>query len=76
MIPSVDIKIILIADTIPKKFLKYKNYIILFKPLENIFTYISQYIRLLYPCILNYKNGILITDIDMVPMNRFLFLKH
>ena len=75
--PSVDIKIILIADTIPKKFLKYKNYIILFKPLENIFTaYISQYIRLLYPCILNYKNGILITDIDMVPMNRFYFTRN
>ena len=69
--PLVDIKIILVADKIPDNFLKYKNNIILFKPLDNIFTaYISQYIRLLYPCILKYKNGVLITDIDMIPMNK------
>ena len=41
------------------------------KPIENISTsFISQYIRILYPAILNYKSGILITDIDMLPMNR------
>lgn len=75
--PSVDVKIILIANKIPYKFLEYKKYIILFKPIKNIFTaYISQYIRLLYPCILEHKNGVLITDIDIIPMNKNYFTKN
>lgn len=69
--PDVDIKIILIANNIPKKFKEYIDYIILFKPIINVSSsFTSQYIRLLYPCILNYRNGILITDIDIIPMNR------
>lgn len=75
--PNVDVKIILISDTIPVKFEEYINNIILFKPIPNIETsFISQYIRLLYPCILNYKNGILITDIDMIPMNSTYYTKN
>ena len=55
---DVDIKIILISDYIPHKYNKYNKYIILFKPLENVSSaFISQYIRLLYPAILDYKNG-------------------
>lgn len=69
--PDVDVKIILIAENIPDTLLSYKNNIILFKPIENIETsFTSQIIRLLYPCILNYENGIMITDMDMIPMNR------
>jgi hypothetical protein len=69
--PYIDIKIILIANKIPEKYISYKNNIILFSPITNISTsFISQYIRILYPCILNYNNGVLITDIDMIPMNR------
>jgi hypothetical protein len=68
--PTVDIKIILISETIPEHLLEYKKHIICFKPIANVSTaFISQYIRLLYPCILDYKNGILITDMDMLPMN-------
>ena len=75
--PGVDVKIILISDTIPIKFEEYINNIILFNPIPNIETsFISQYIRLLYPCILNYKNGILITDIDMIPMNSTYYTKN
>ena len=78
--PNVDILIILIANEIPKSeynFEKYKENIILFPPIENISTaFTSQYIRLLYPCILNYKNGILITDIDMIPLNKNYFTKN
>jgi len=63
--------IILIAKNIPDTLLSYKNNIILFEPIENIDTsFTSQIIRLFYPCILNYENGIMITDIDMMPMNR------
>jgi hypothetical protein len=75
--PNVNTKIILISDNIPENLHEYKNNIILFKPLPNISTsFTSQYIRLLYPAILNYKNGIMITDIDMIPMNRTYYIKN
>lgn len=75
--PDVDIKIILIARNIPDNLLSYTNNIILFEPIENILTsFTSQFIRLLYPCILNYKNGVLITDIDMLPMNNTYYTKN
>lgn len=75
--PNVDVKVILINDKIPDEFIEFNNNIILFKPIENISTaFISQYIRLLYPCIMNYNNGILITDIDDLPMNNTFFTKN
>lgn len=76
--PDVDIKIILIHDEIPINLLEYDSYIILFKPIINISTaFISQYIRILYPALLNqYKNGIMITDIDILPMNRSYYVKN
>lgn len=75
--PNVDVKIILIAKQIPESLLSYKSNIILFEPIENILTaFISQFIRLLYPCILNYENGVMITDIDMLPMNRTYYTEN
>lgn len=75
--PSVDVKIILIANEIPKKFIDYKNNIILFTPIKNVLTgFTSQFIRLLYPGILKFNNGILITDIDIIPMNKYYFTRH
>uniref|UniRef100_A0A6C0CUP4 Nucleotide-diphospho-sugar transferase domain-containing protein n=2 Tax=viral metagenome TaxID=1070528 RepID=A0A6C0CUP4_9ZZZZ len=75
--PSVDVKIILTAEKIPEEYLDYKENIILFEPIENVLTsFIAQYIRLLYPCILNYENGILITDMDILPMNRTYYTEH
>lgn len=76
--PNVDVKVVLIANTIPKDLLIFKDNIILFVPEKNISTcFISQYIRLLYPAILsNYENGIMITDIDIVPANRYYFTKN
>ena len=72
--PLVDIKIIFINDKIPDSLQKYKKNLILYKPPENISTaFISQYIRLLYPAILNYQNGVMITDIDNVPLNNKFF---
>jgi hypothetical protein len=75
--PEVDIKIVLIAKNIPENLLPYKNNIIIFEPIENVLTsFTSQFIRLLYPCILNYKKGVLITDIDMLPMNRSYYTEN
>ena len=72
--PNVDVKIILISHILPTEYDIFSEHIILFPPLPDISTSLtSQYIRLLYPCILNYENGILITDIDMLPMNSTYF---
>lgn len=69
--PNVDVKVILISTKIPDDLLCYKDNLILFEPIENVLTgFTSQFIRLLYPCILNYKNGVMITDIDILPMNK------
>ncbi len=75
--PAVDIKIVLVADKIPERFSDYSSNIILFKPLPKISTvFTSQYIRLLYPALLNYEHGIMITDIDNFPMNRTFFTEN
>lgn len=75
--PRVDVKIVLVAEKIPSKFLSYEQNIILFKPIENVLTsFTSQIIRLFYPCILNYTNGVLITDIDILPMNNTYFVEN
>lgn len=74
LLPFVDVKIVLISDYIPEEYKNYKNNIILYQKEENISDkFISQYIRILYPSILNYKNGILISDIDMIPINEKYF---
>jgi len=73
--PEIEVKIILVNEFIPKDLFKFKNNIILFKPLPNISNkYISQIIRILYPSLIkNISGGILITDIDMIPMNSSYF---
>lgn len=75
--PKVHIIVILVMTEIPSILEKYKENLILFSPISSVNTsFISQYVRLLYPCILNYKNGIMITDIDMIPMNRVYYTQH
>lgn len=76
LIPKINIIIILISDKLPFNLRKYSSYIILFPEIKGIKTsFISQYIRLLYPCLLTqFKNGILITDIDMLPMNSSYYI--
>lgn len=75
--PDIDVKIVLIAKKIPEEYECYKDNIILFEPIDNVLTsFTSQFIRLLYPCILNYENGVMITDMDMLPMNRSYYTEH
>lgn len=74
VLPYVDVKIILIASEIPTLYKDFEQNIILFEPLEGMHSsFISQYIRLLYPALLDYKNGVLITDIDMLPISSKYF---
>lgn len=76
LIPEIKIVIVLIAESIPEKFIKYSEYIKLFPLLENVPTaFVSQYIRILYPCVLNSVGGVMITDMDMLPMNSKYYTK-
>ena len=75
--PSVDVKIIFVGHYIPKQLKTHEKHLILFVPPRGISTaFISQYIRLLYPALLDYKNGILITDMDILPMNRTYYIRN
>ena len=74
--PGVDVKIILISKRIPDEYLEYVDNIILFEPIDDVLdSFTSQIIRLLYPSLLNYENGVIITDMDMLPMNRQYYTK-
>ncbi len=69
--------LIYVGKELPETLVEFKDDIIIFDPIININTaFIAQNIRLLYPCILtNCSNGILISDIDMVPLNKKYFLE-
>ena len=73
-IVGIDIKIILIADAIPEKYQNYHSHIILFPPLPDIPTaFQAQCIRLLYPSLLEYSNAVILSDMDLVPLNACYF---
>ena len=71
VIPEADIRIVLIADAIPESLLPWESYLVLFKPIKGIHTaFQAQCIRLLYPREVTRDEGVLITDMDMLPANR------
>ena len=70
--------IVLINNDIPSEYQKYSEYITIFNPslynLENVNTaFISQLIRIYYPALLTNKN-IIISDIDIVPIDYSFFV--
>jgi hypothetical protein len=68
---EIKIHIILIADEIIDELIPYKKYIKLFNPIQGMYTaFTAQTIRILYPALINTTGGILITDMDMIPMGR------
>lgn len=75
--PEINIHIILIANEIIEELKPYEKYIKLFKPIEGINTALTaQYIRILYPSLLTEtEGGIMITDMDMLPMGRKYYIK-
>ena len=72
LFPEINVVIVLISDHIPDKFLNYKDNIILYANKLNKIpsAFQAMCIRNLYPCILENHGNILISDIDMMPMNR------
>lgn len=72
LFPEINIVIVLVSETIPVDLEPYKHHIHLYKPIQGLHVaYQAQMIRLLYSRELtDEKDGILITDIDMIPLNR------
>ena len=71
LFPDINIKIILIGEKIPEEYIIYQDNIVLFNSIPNIpSAFQAMCIRNLYPALLKSDGGIIITDIDMMPMNR------
>lgn len=71
LFPTLNIHIILISDKMIPELEPYSEFIKLFPPLEDVKTsFIAQNIRLLYPSLIKSDGGVLITDMDIIPMNR------
>ena len=71
---GIKVKLILINNIIQKYLEKYKDDIILFRPIKNMNTaFQAQCIRLLYPCLFKDDDIILISDIDILPINKSFF---
>lgn len=74
LFPEVDVLVVLVANEIPSFLKDYSKHIKLFNPIDGIHTaFQSQCIRLLYPQYIERDEGVLITDMDMMPMNRFYY---
>tara|TARA_B110000971_G_C20011120_1_gene501564 strand:+ start:489 stop:1250 length:762 start_codon:yes stop_codon:yes gene_type:complete len=75
LFPEIKIHIILITNEIIEELKPYSEYLKIFPPIEGIPTaFIAQNIRLFYPCLLkDAKGGILITDMDIVPLNTHYY---
>lgn len=66
----------LVADRVPDELKAFEDDIILSPPIEGVHTaFHAQCIRLLAPQLLRDENGILISDIDMLPMSRRYFVE-
>ena len=71
LFPNVKVTIVVVAKELVDELLPYKDNIVLFPPIENMNTaFIAQNIRLLYPALIDTEGGVLITDMDMLPMSR------
>ena len=75
LVPEADLCIVLIADEIPERFHPYAKHIRLVKPIPGLHTaFQAQCIRLLAPRDITRDEGVLITDMDMLPMNRSYYV--
>jgi hypothetical protein len=76
-VPDADVKVVLVASEIPEQLLDYAAHIHVFPPLAGIHTaFQAQCIRLLYPRdVPRVDEGVIITDMDMLPMQRDYYTK-
>ncbi len=74
-IVGIEANLVLIADEIPKFLLKYRPSIHLISPVEGIPTaFQAKCIRLLYPALIDTSGAVIISDIDMIPMNKTYYI--
>ncbi len=72
--PEVKIKVVFVHETLPEELEPYREHIIHFPPVKGLpVDFTSQYIRLLYPALLGEEGGVMVADVDAVPMNRRYF---
>jgi hypothetical protein len=77
LFPHADVVVVLVADNVPDNLKQYEQNLRLFKPIPNIHSaFQAQCIRLLYPRLIERDEGVLITDMDMLPMNRSYYVDH
>jgi hypothetical protein len=76
ILPNAKVVIVLIANEIPDNLKEYEKNIRLFKPIPDIKSpFIAQCIRILYPREIDTNDGVLISDIDMIPMNQKYYVE-
>jgi len=78
LFPEIDVIVVIIGDEIPAELASLRSHLRLFAPIAGISTaFTAQFIRLLYPALLTeVKGSILISDIDMIPLNRSYYIKN
>lgn len=79
LFPEIDIKIFYIGSSYPDHLSSISDHIIFVDKnhdtIKDISTaFVAQNIRLYAPATLKYEEGVLITDIDMFPMNRSFYI--
>lgn len=75
LLPEADICILYIADALPNDLLPYAKHVRVIPPIPGMHTaFHAQCIRLLYPREIARNEGVLITDMDMLPMNRSYYV--
>ena len=72
---GISTRLALIGDHIPEYLAPYTDEIILIPPFNGLNdVFLAQAIREYYPCIMNDCKGIIMSDIDMLPMSRSYFI--
>ena len=75
---GIEVELALISDEIPSELIAFKEHITLFPPIRDVHTgFQAQCARLLLPqlCKVEEDQAVIISDIDMVPMNRRYYIK-
>lgn len=76
VLPEADVHIVLIADGIPESLKEWSEHIVLSEPIQGMKSaFQAQCIRLLYPRQVARDEGVLITDMDMLPGNRRYYVE-
>jgi len=76
VIPEANVRVVVVAYEIPEHLRPLSEHLTLHKPLVGILSaFQAQCIRLLYPREVLRDDGVLITDIDMLPGNRRYYVE-